>query len=317
MNSCFGFRNLQSDLFNFKMFQPLYLQKNDTIAIVSTARKITLREIKPAIKLLENWGLNVIIGETIGLEENQFAGKDTERVNDFQKMLNNPKIKAIWCARGGYGTVRIIDQLDFTEFKKNPKWLIGYSDITVLHNHAHNLGFETLHATMPLDVSKNTDEALVSMRKCLFGEAISYKIESSKENKIGKALGELVGGNLSILYSLLGSKSSINTKDKILFIEDLDEYLYHLDRMLMNLKRNGYFENLKGLIVGGMTDMHDNKIPFGKNAKEIILDSTSEYNFPVVFNFPTGHLNDNRALIFGRKIELNVNENETEISIFE
>ncbi|MDV7186721.1 LD-carboxypeptidase [Lutibacter sp. TH_r2] len=295
------------------MIEPAFLQKNDTVAILSTARKITLNEIQPAIDLLKNWGLQVQIGKTIGLEENQFAGSDEERANDFQQMLDNPKIKAIWCARGGYGTVRIIDTLDFTEFKKHPKWIIGYSDVTVLHSHIHNLGFQTLHATMPLDVSKNTNEALSTLKKSLFGETISYQIESSKENKFGNCSGELVGGNLSMFYSLLGSESSINTNDKILFIEDLDEYLYHIDRMLMNLKGNGYFENLKGLIVGGMTDMHDNAIPFGKSAKEIILDAVSKYDFPVVFDFPAGHLKDNRALVLGRNIELEVRENNTKL----
>lgn len=311
MNSYFGFRNLQSDLLNFKMIQPLFLQKNDTVAIVSTARKITLKEIQPAIDLLENWGLKVIIGGTIGFEENQFAGSDNQRVLDFQTMLDNPEIKAIWCARGGYGTVRIIDQLDFTKFKQHPKWVIGYSDITVLHNQIHNFGIETLHATMPLDVSKNTEQALTSLKNSLFGDSISYTISSFKENKKGIASGELVGGNLSILYSLLGSKSTINTDGKILFIEDLDEYLYHIDRMFMNLKRNGYFNNLKGLIIGGMTDMHDNKIPFGKTAIEIITDCISDFNFPVVFNFPAGHLKDNCALFFGRKVNLEVDEKKS------
>jgi muramoyltetrapeptide carboxypeptidase len=265
-----------------------------------------LDEIQPAIDLLKNWGLNVVVGKTIGLEKHQFAGSDEERTTDFQKMLDNSKIKAIWCARGGYGTVRIIDQLDFTEFKKQPKWIIGYSDVTVLQSQLHNLGFETLHATMPINVSTNTKEAFSSLKKSLFGEQLSYEIPSSEENKLGKAKGELVGGNLSILYSLLGSNSSVKTDGKILFIEDLDEYLYHIDRMLMNLKRNGYFDNLKGLIVGGMTKMHDNTIPFGKTAKEIILDAVSEYNFPVVFDFPAGHLDDNRALILGRKVDLEV-----------
>lgn len=313
VNSCFGFRNLQVDLFNFKMIQPDFLQKNDTVAIVSTARKITSEAIKPAIKLLKSWGLNIVIGETIGFEAHQLAGTDAQRTSDFQKMLDNPKIKAIWCARGGYGTVRVIDALDFTEFKKHPKWIIGYSDVTVLHSHINNLGFATLHATMPLDVEKNTKKALISLKKCLFGEVISYEIEASKENKQGKCCGELVGGNLSMFYSLLGSKTSINTANKILFIEDLDEYLYHIDRMLMNLKRNGYFDNLKGLIVGGMTIMHDNTIPFGKNAKEIILDVVSEFNFPIVFDFPGGHLKDNRALVLGRKIELKVGEKSIDL----
>ncbi|WP_089380664.1 S66 peptidase family protein [Lutibacter agarilyticus] len=295
------------------MIQPTYLQKNDTVAIVSTARKISLPEIQPAIELLKSWGLKVVVGETIGFEEHQFAGTDAQRTADFQKMLDNQKIKAIWCARGGYGTVRIIDKLDFTEFKKNPKWMIGYSDITVLHNHIHNLGFQTLHATMPLDVEKNQKKALNSLKKSLFGKPISYEINASEENKTGKTEGILVGGNLSMLYSLLGSETSIKTDGKILFIEDLDEYLYHIDRMLMNLKRNGYFNHLKGLVVGGMTDMHDNAIPFGKNAKKIILDIVSEFNFPIVFDFPAGHLKDNRALVFGRKVELEVSEEKTSI----
>jgi len=296
------------------MIQPEFLQKNDTVAIVSTARKISLEDIKPAIDLLESWGLNVVIGKTIGFEENQFAGNDTQRTTDFQQMLNNPKIKAIWCARGGYGTVRIIDNLDFTEFKKHPKWIVGYSDITVLHSHIHNLGFETLHATMPLDVAKTHKESLTSLKNSLFGENNIYEIKSSEENKIGKGSGELVGGNLSILYSLLGSESNIKTDGKILFIEDLDEYLYHIDRMMMNLKRNGYFNNLKGLIVGGMSGMHDNAIPFGKNAKEIILDTVSEFDFPVAFDFPAGHISDNRALVLGRKVNLTVNKDKTNLS---
>ena len=295
------------------MIQPKYLQKNDTVAIVSTARKISLAEIQPAIELLKSWGLKVIVGETIGLEANQFAGNDAQRTSDFQRMLDNPTIKAIWCARGGYGTVRIVDGLDFTEFKKHPKWIVGYSDITVLHSQLHNLGYKTLHATMPLDIAKCSDESHISLKKALFGESLNYEIAASSANKIGKASGELIGGNLSILYSLLGSNASLKTDGKILFIEDLDEYLYHIDRMLMNLKRNGYFYNLNGLIIGGMTDMHDNTIPFGKNAKEIILECVAEYNFPVVFDFPAGHLNDNRALIFGEKVNLEIDKNKIKL----
>lgn len=296
------------------MIQPGFLKKNDTVAILSTARKISLKEIQPAITLLKEWELNVAVGETIGLKDNQFAGSDIERANDFQNMLDNPKIKAIWCARGGYGTVRIIDMINFSKFKKYPKWIIGYSDVTVLHNHIHNLGFETLHATMPINVIENTQNALSSLKACLFESVISYEIPSSKENKFGNASGKLVGGNLSILYSLLGSDSTINTQNKILFIEDLDEYLYHIDRMLINLKRNGYFNNLNGLIVGGMTNMHDNSIAFGKNPKEIILDIVSEYNFPVIFDFPAGHIDDNRALILGRECNLNVTEKIAKLS---
>ena len=296
------------------MIQPNYLQKGDTVAIVSTARKIASDQIIAAIKLLEKWGLNVVIGNTIGLKIHQFAGNDEARINDFQQMLNSPKVKAIWCARGGYGTVRLIDQLDFTEFKKHPKWIIGYSDITVLHSHIHNLGVETLHATMPINIVNNSKEALETLKKSLFGKNLSYEIPTSENNKLGSAAGEIVGGNLSVLYSLLGSKSSIKTDGKMLFIEDLDEYLYHIDRMLVNLKRNGYFSNLKGLIIGGMTNMHDNEIAFGKTAEEIILDCVSEYDFPVVFNFPAGHLDDNRALILGRKVTLEVGEIKCKIA---
>ncbi len=296
------------------MIQPKYLQKEATVAIVSAARKISLSAIKPAIKLLENWGLSVIVGDTIGLEAHQFAGDDKARVADFQNMLDNPTIKAIWCARGGYGTVRIIDILDFSTFKQYPKWIVGYSDVTVLHNHIHNLGIETIHATMPLDVFKNTQYALNTLKMSLFGQKLAYEIPTAKENKFGKAAGVLIGGNLSILYSLLGSESSLNTDGKILFIEDLDEYLYHVDRMFMNLKRNGFFTNLKALIIGGMTDMHDNSIPFGKNAKDIILDCVSEYQFPVVFDFPAGHLKDNRAMILGRNVILEVGEHKTILS---
>lgn len=296
------------------MIQPSYLQKGDTVAIVSTARKITSDNIIPAIKLLEKWGLQVIIGETIGSEENQFSGSDEKRIADFQQMLDNPKIRAIWCARGGYGTVRIIDKLNFSAFKKNPKWIVGYSDITVLHSYIHNFGIETLHATMPINLENNTQQALESLKKSLFGKNLSYEIPADEKNKSGNASGELVGGNLSVLYSLLGSHSSINTDGKILFIEDLDEYLYHIDRMCINLKRNCYFENLKGLVVGGMTDMHDNEIPFGKTAEEILLDCVSEYDFPVVFNFPAGHLDDNRALILGRKVTLEVGELKSKIT---
>ncbi len=296
------------------MIQPENLQKENVVAIVSTARKIASEEIIPAIKLLESWGLKVIIGDTIGSEENQFAATDEKRIADFQKMLDNPLVKAIWCARGGYGTVRIVDQLDFSSFKKHPKWIVGYSDITVLHNHIHHLGIETLHATMPINIKQNTQETLNSLKKSLFGNNLSYAIPSSKINKPGYATGELVGGNLSLLYSLLGSKSALNTSGKILFIEDLDEYLYHIDRMMMNLKRNGYFNNLKGLIVGGMTDMHDNEVPFGKTAEEIILDCVSAYDFPVVFDFPAGHLDDNRTLILGRKVTLEVGEIQCKIT---
>jgi len=290
------------------MITPPYLKKGDTIAIVATARKNVENNLKPTIDLLHSWGLEVVVGNTIGLDLNQLAGTDEQRAADFQQQLDNPKIKAIWCVRGGYGTVRMIDLLDFTKFKQHPKWIVGFSDVTVLHNHLNTMGFKSIHGTMPVSIERTAPESISTLRTALFGEKLQYKIDPFPMNRFGKATGELVGGNLSILYSLLGSKSAIVCTDKILFIEDLDEYLYHIDRMMMNLKRNGCLESIKGIIVGGMTKMKDNDIPWGKNANEIVQDVTQKYNIPILYNFPAGHVHDNRALIMGNTISMEVNE---------
>jgi muramoyltetrapeptide carboxypeptidase len=292
------------------MIQPPHLKKGDTIAIVGTARKNIEDNLKPAIEWLHNWGLEVVIGSTIGLDYNQLAGTDAQRAADFQTQLDNPNIKAIWCVRGGYGTVRMIDLVNFTKFKKSPKWIIGFSDITVLHSHLNRLGYQSIHGIVPISV-KATEEAKESLRKSLFGEPLQYVVPCDPMNKLGQAKGELIGGNLSILYSLLGSASAIDCKDKILFIEDLDEYLYHIDRMMMNLKRNGCLESLKGIVVGGMTKMKDNDIPWGKNALEIVEDVTKNLKIPIIYNFPAGHLADNRALIMGRQVSLTANDKES------
>ncbi|MFK7747511.1 MAG: LD-carboxypeptidase [Kordia sp.] len=288
------------------MNQPKLLHKGATVGILSTARKISIKEIQAAIELLHSWDLKVVLGTTIDLEENQFAGDDMTRAINFQQFMDDESIDAIWCARGGYGTIRIIDELDFSRFIQKPKWIIGYSDVTVLHAKGQELGFETAHATMPINVSKNSTESLESLRKVLFGESLTYAVPTVDFNRNGTATGELIGGNLSMLYSMTGSNLALDTTGKILFLEDLDEYLYHVDRMLMNLKQNQYFEGLSGLIVGGMTSMHDNTVPYGKSAKEIIVDVTSGYDFPICFDFPAGHLADNRALIFGKKVHLEV-----------
>ena len=293
------------------MIRPKYLKKGDTIAIVSTARKVSKDELNASVLILNNWGLNIIFGLSIGAEHYQFAGMDSLRASDFQEMLDNPKIKAIWCARGGYGTIRMIDLLDFSNFKNNPKWIIGYSDVTVLHSHLHQLGFETLHAQMPVSIETKTAACVQSLKSSLFGKNTNITIPYEVSNVMGNAKGVLVGGNLSMLYSLCGSSSSISTKGKILFIEDLDEYLYHIDRMLQNLKRNGMLDQLEGLIIGGMTKMNDNDIPFGQSAEEIILSICDDYNYPIVFNFPAGHIKDNRALILGRNAELIISKTET------
>lgn len=287
------------------MQKPPALRKGDTIAIVATARKAVKEELEFAINLAEEWGLHVILGKSIGAEEHQFGGDDALRAFDFQQQLNNPEVKAIWCARGGYGTVRIIDEIDFTAFIKNPKWIIGYSDITVLHSHIHNLGIQTLHGQMPVDIENKSEAARESLRKILFEEEYNIQfLADNKLNKAGEAEGILVGGNLSMLYSMCGSPSAIETKNKILFIEDLDEYLYHVDRMMQNLKRNGYFDSIKALLVGGMTEMNDNAIPFGYNAQQIISQYIQDKEIPLVFDFPAGHISNNLALPFGRKVQI-------------
>ena len=292
---------------------PPSLQKGDTIAILSTARKNIDDNLKPAIDLLHCWGLEVIIGKTIGLDNNQLAGTDAERAADFQQQLDNPNIKAIWCVRGGYGTVRMIDLLDFTKFKQSPKWIVGFSDVTVIHSY-NNLNIATIHGAMPITVGKASVESIESLRKSLFGESLNYEIPFDAANRLGNAKGEIVGGNLSILYSLMCSNAQIDCKGKIHFIEDLDEYLYHIDRMMMSLKRCGCFDGLNGLIVGTMTKMKDNDIPWGKNANQIIEDVTKGYSFPVLYNFPAGHFRDNRALIFGKQVSLELNATTSKLT---
>lgn len=293
------------------MITPEYLKPGDNIGIIATARKISLEEIKPAIDKFLEWDFNVLLSKNIFAQENQYAGSDAQRLNDIQEMLDNPEIKAIVCARGGYGTVRIIDKINFSSFIKKPKWIIGYSDITVMHSHIHtHFNTETLHATMPLNfpADGSNNDALTTLKKALTGENMSYSIPHNLLSKNGKTGGILIGGNLSILYALSATPSDINTSGKILFIEDIDEYLYHIDRMMLQLKRSGKLKNLAGLVVGGMTDMKDNTVPFGKTAYEIIHEAVKDYNYPVCMGFPAGHIDDNWALILGRKISLEVKD---------
>lgn len=287
------------------MIIPPYLKEGDTVAIVCTARKISKKELDPAIKLLTHWGLKVKLGDTVGKEYHQFGGTDVQRAEDFQEMLDDKEVQAIWCARGGYGTVRMIDEVNFSSIETNPKWIIGYSDPTVLHCHIHNLGVATIHGQMCLEIENKTEATRDTLKNILFGNHDAIKFASDFNlNRTGHAKGQLIGGNLSVLSSILGSKSTIKTEGKILFLEDLDEYLYHIDRMVHNIKRNGFFKNLAGLVIGGLTDMHDNTSPFGQSAEEIIANAVKEFNFPVCFNFPAGHSKDNRALIFGAETEL-------------
>ena len=291
------------------------LRKGDTVALVATARKNILPNLQPAIDLLESWGLQVLLGQTIGLDNHQLAGTDAQRAADFQQQLDNAEVKAIWCVRGGYGTVRMIDLVDFSVLAKQPKWIIGFSDVTVLHAHLQGLGFASIHGLMPVNVEKATAEAIESLRKILFDEPLRYELPYQPENQLGTATGELIGGNLSILYSLMCSASQLDGDSKILFIEDLDEYLYHLDRMCMGLKRSGLFAQLSGVIVGAFSQMHDNEIPWGKSAYEILADHLSPLNIPIAYHFPAGHIADNRALPFGKMAHLHVDAAGTKLVI--
>lgn len=291
----------------------MYLKKGDTIAIVSPARAIEREKVQPAIRFFEKHGLNVVVGKHTYNIHNQMAGTDAEKAEDIQGFINDPNIRAIVSTRGGYGCVRIIDKLDLKPLADQKKWFVGYSDVTVFHSHIHqNFGTPTLHSTMPVSISDNpTKEEAISndtLVQALLGKDLSYDLAPHPLNKPGNAKGKLVGGNLSMLYSMCGSASDIGTAGKILFIEDLDEYLYHIDRMMMNLKRTGKLVRLTALVVGGMSDMNDNAIPFGKTAEEIILEHTEEYGYPVYFGFQAGHQKPNVALRLGLEAEIKDNQ---------
>jgi len=307
---------------NTTLIQPPYLKAGDTVAIVAPSGILKNRndEVAQAKKLLENWNLKVVIGAHVFKKDNHFAGTDAERCEDFQNALDNPKIKAIWSARGGYGTVRILDNLDYSKFIESPKWIIGYSDITALHNQIHTKGVESIHALMCVSLTEDLNkikESVATFKAAIFGEPIQYKLEASNYNRAGMATGQLVGGNLTMLHTMLGSNTSINTSGKILFIEEIGEYKYHIDRMLQSMKRAGYFENCKGVIVGDMSKLRKNTTLWGTSVQQLILDALAEYNFPIAFNMPAGHENDNRAMIMGRTIELHVNKTESVVKFKE
>jgi muramoyltetrapeptide carboxypeptidase len=291
--------------------QPPYLKDKDKVAIVATAKNFSPELLDFAIKTIEGWGLKVILGKNLYKKFNQFAGTDKERLKDLQSALDHKDIRAVLCARGGYGTSRIIDQVNWKDFKKSPKWIAGFSDATVLHCHLQKQGFQSIHSTMPLLFTKDNASSIISLKHALFGEKIQYEIKGDPLNRTGTAKGLLIGGNLSILTTLSATNSDLNTKGRILFIEDIDEYLYHIDRMMVHLKRSGKLEKLAGLVVGHFTAMKDNDIGFGKNVKEIVLDAVKEYKFPVCFNFPAGHEPDNMALKFGATAILNVKKEKS------
>jgi muramoyltetrapeptide carboxypeptidase len=291
------------------MILPSPLKPGSKIRIVSPAGKIDDKYVMPAAEWLQNQGYRVELGAHVFSHYFQFAGTDAQRLRDLQEAFDDPDCSAILCSRGGYGTVRIIDKLHFSNFLENPKWLIGFSDITILHSCLNNYGVPTIHGVMPryfFDENNNPTENLITLMELLTGKGIGYTVEPSESNRTGSAKAELVGGNLSIISSLQGTFYDLETEGKILFLEDIDEFLYHTDRMIHQLKLSGKLDNLAGLILGDFSDMKDNDSPFGKNVHEIILEAVEDLNYPVCFGFPAGHEEKNLALLFGREWEMNV-----------
>jgi muramoyltetrapeptide carboxypeptidase len=290
------------------------LKKGDTIGITCPAGYITLDDIKPGIQALENWGFKIKIGNTVNAKWNTFGGTDEERKTDLQNMLNDDGIKAIMCARGGYGCMRIIDDLNFTKFKKNPKWLIGFSDITALHYHLFTLGFPSIHSKMLNSFPKDPlliDDTHKSVLNTLINKKNEYPVVVNPNNILGKCKGKLIGGNLSIVYNMVGTSSDVNTKGCILFLEDVSEQLYSVDRMLWNLRRSGKLKNLSGLIIGGFNRLKDDeKDPFILTITDMVLAVVKGYNFPVCFDFPVGHQKNNYALVCGQMHSLVVSDKE-------
>ncbi|HEY9533561.1 MAG TPA: LD-carboxypeptidase [Mucilaginibacter sp.] len=293
---------------------PPYLKKGDKVAITCPAKKLP-KPMTDAIALLESWGLEVVLGDTINASYHQFAGDDELRAGDMQRFTDDDDIKAIIAARGGYGTVRMIDKVNFDRLKENPKWIIGFSDITLLHLHLYaKYGLQTIHGQMPVNVPDASAKSLQSLKNALFGHEVSCQYKPHGRYRNGVANGVLIGGNLSLLIASLGSVSDFSYDGKILFIEDVGEYLYAIDRMIRTLDRAGKLKNLAGLIVGGFTDIKDNDIPFGQTVTDIVMEVVKNYAYPVCFDFPAGHVPDNRALILGRKTHLEVSAEKVDLN---
>lgn len=299
------------------MHKPNALKQGDKIALIATARKVTEVELLPCLQLLRTWGLEVVLSPNLFEEEHQFAGSDTERLMDLQWAINHPELKAVLVVRGGYGTSRIIDSVDFSALKQHPKWFIGFSDLTVLLNQLFNVGIASIHGPMALLLPKPEGrESADRLQKMLFaGQPRPIQAPHHTLNKTGEAIGQLIGGNLSILHTLIATKTDVDWSGKILFIEDLDEYLYHLDRMMVHLSRAGKLKNLAGLVVGHMSDMNDNAVPFGQTALEIIHQYTAPYHFPIAFGMPIGHQADNYPVIVGHPYELEVGVGQSTLTL--
>jgi len=296
---------------------PDFLKPGDTIGITCPAGYVSFERISNSVQVLQEWGFQVRVGKTVGLGTNYFAGSDTERSEDLQEMLDDPSIKAILMGRGGYGCSRIIDQLDFSNFLKQPKWICGFSDITVLHSHLQQvLGVSSLHSPMCAAFSPDSAASahILSLKNALTGVSMNYQFQAHAGNRMGTASGIACGGNLAILAHLTGSVSQVDTNGKILLIEDIGEHLYNIDRLLLNLRRSGQLSGIKALIVGDFTDNQDTDRPFGQTVEEIVLDKVRDYDIPVAFGFPCGHDSVNYTLPLGIPITLEVSSSGIHIS---
>ncbi len=290
--------------------QPPFLKPGDLVLIIGISRARSEEQLAPAIAQLKQWGLQVETGQNLYKRYHQFAGTDAERSADLQWAIDHTSAKAVLFAGGGFGAMRVIDHVNFEPVLQKPKWFVGYSDATAVFSRLTKLGVACIHGTMAFQFGTNV-EATTSVKEALFGEKKRYVLESSELNRLGEVEGKVIGGNLSLLYALSGSRDDSDTEGCILFLEDLDEQLYHVDRMVLQLKRSGKLSKLKGLLVGGMSDMKDNAIPFGQTAEEIILDAVKEFDYPVCFNFPAGHISRNLALYLGKKARLSVGESQS------
>jgi muramoyltetrapeptide carboxypeptidase len=297
------------------MIQPPFLTPGDTIYITAPAKAIEETSVLAAKNTLETWGLNVHIAPHCLGRYHYFSGSDEQRLADFQDGLDDPSIKAILCARGGYGCVRMVEALNWEAFKKNPTWIIGFSDVTVFHQQIHQLGIESIHGIMPLGFIEGSDAAKETLKKSLFGESFTLEAAYVLGNITGEARGNLVGGNMAIVTSLLGTSLSYSFKNNILVLEDIGEHVYKIDRMLYSLRLAGVFQEIKGLVLGGFTDMEDTDVPFGKTIKELILEQVQGLGVPVAFDLPLGHISDNQALVLGRSAVLKVSETKTNLLI--
>ena len=295
------------------MIQPPALNPGDLIYITAPAKLMDTQAVTYAKKHLEENGFKVLISKNCLGKHHYFSGTDEERLLDFQFGIDHPDVRAILCARGGYGSIRLVDRINWANMLREPKWLIGFSDITVFHHRLNKLGVQSIHGSMPINFEKNTEAALTTLVNTLKGSWPQFLLPSNQSNKVGIATGNLIGGNLSIVYSMLGTDDQYDFEDSILFLEDLGEHYYQVERMFFALKKSGAFQKIKGLIIGGISELEDTDPPLGRTIEEIVLDQLMFTRIPVLFNFPGGHIEDNRAMVFGKKIQLTVSEGEASV----